>query len=83
MGYAFRILQFGVEGDAPLGQPIIPFPTGRNLFLVATRHFVPGYLHSVLSGSALGARLKLWNRYERFSFFCVLSEKNRERMSNV
>jgi hypothetical protein len=32
------------------GQPIIPFPTGRNLFFVATRHFVPGYHHLVPSG---------------------------------
>ena len=37
-------------GSPPSGQPIIPFPTGRNLFLVATRHFVPGYLHLVPSG---------------------------------
>jgi hypothetical protein len=29
------------RGPPPSGQPIIPFPTGRNLFLVATRHFVP------------------------------------------
>jgi hypothetical protein len=37
-------------GTPPSGQPIIPFPTGRNLFFVATRHFVPGYHHSVPSG---------------------------------
>src|SRR4029077_5586036 len=29
-------------GTPPSGQPIIEFPTGRNLFFVATRHFVPG-----------------------------------------
>src|SRR5580700_3243329 len=29
------------RGTPPSG-PIIPFPTGPNLFLVATRHFVPG-----------------------------------------
>ena len=38
------------RGTPPSGQPIIPFPTGRNLFLVATRHFVPGYLHLVPTG---------------------------------
>jgi hypothetical protein len=32
---------------------IIPLPTGRTLFFVATRHFVPGYLHSVPSGQIL------------------------------
>ena len=35
--------------DQP-GVGISPFPTGRNLFFVATRHFVPGYLHLVPSG---------------------------------
>jgi len=38
------------KGRPPSGQPIIPFPTGRNVFLVATRHFEPGYLHLVPSG---------------------------------
>ena len=37
------------KGTPPPGQPIIPFPTGRNLFLVATKRFVPGYLRSVPS----------------------------------
>src|SRR5580704_309175 len=39
-----------MRGTSPSAQPIKPFPTGRNLFLVATRHFVPGYLHLVPSG---------------------------------
>jgi hypothetical protein len=30
--------------------PIIPFPTGRNFFVLTTRHFVPGYLHNVPTG---------------------------------
>jgi hypothetical protein len=41
---------------------IIPFPTGRNLFFVATTHFVPGYLHSVPSGQILSTN---WPRIRR------------------
>jgi hypothetical protein len=40
------------QGIRTSRRPIIPFPTGRNLFFVATRHFVPGYLRLVPQGQS-------------------------------
>ena len=39
-----------LESKGPKRQTIIPYSTGRNPCSTLSRHFVPGYLHSVPPG---------------------------------